>query len=315
VAPSLFRCDFSLYAGATAPKVSVAGASPKVPVVSAVALGLVVASAFIHALWNLFAKRATGGATFVWLCAATGAVLYAPVAALVVVIVQPELDRTDLLFLVGTACLHLAYFLFLQKGYSVGELSLIYPLARGTGPLLATAAAIVLFDESPGAPAFIGAVLIGGGVLALARTNRREGQLPAIVFGLATGVSIAAYTLWDKHAVDALALPPLLMTWSNDFGRALLLTPVVAKRRAAILATWQRDRAAILAVAVLSPLAYILVLIALTSTPVSYVAPAREISILIGAALGVTVLDEQNAPYRMAAAAAILAGVIGLAIG
>jgi drug/metabolite transporter (DMT)-like permease len=284
--------------------------------VSAVALLLVVASAFIHALWNLFAKRATGGATFVWLCAATGALLYGPVAVLVVAIDGPQLDGTDFLFLAGTAALHVAYFLFLQKGYSVGELSLVYPVARGTGPLLATIAAIVWFDEEPTGIALAGATLIGVGVLALARSSRADGdRWPAIGYGFATGIAIAAYTLWDKHAVDALAIPPLLMTWSNDFGRALLLMPVVGRRWDGVRTTWRANRSAVLAVGLMSPLAYILVLIALATTPVSYVAPAREISILIGTFLGVRVLEEPNAPHRMAAAAAMVVGVVALAIG
>lgn len=282
---------------------------------SAVALGLVVASAFAHALWNLFAKRAGGGAAFVWLCAASGTILYIPVAALALVTHASRLGTEHILFMAGSAGFHVAYFLFLQRGYAVGELSLVYPLARGTGPLIATAAAIVLFDERPTSIAVIGAVLIGVGVLALARSSRRDNELPAIAYGLATGVLIACYTLWDKHAVDALAISPLLMTWANDLGRALLLAPFALNRRQLVRETWRRDRPAVFAVALLSPLAYILVLIALSFTPVSYVAPAREVSILIGAALGVAVLAEPNAPHRIVAAAAIVAGVIGLAVG
>lgn len=283
-----------------------------------VALALVLAAAFLHATWNLLAKRSGGGAAFVWLFTGLAAVLYTPAAIGILVWSHPRVGVAELGFMAGSAVLHLAYFLLLQKGYSVGDLSLVYPLARGTGPTLSTAAAILFFGERPGLIALAGALLVSGGVFALASGPRRlQGPSTgaAVGYGLLTGLLIAAYTLWDKHAVSALFIPPLLLDWAANLGRAALLTPIALRRWEAVRAAWQAHRREAVGVAVLSSLAYILVLTALRVTPVSYVAPAREVSILIGTLMGARLLAEGDALRRLAAASALVLGVVALATG
>jgi drug/metabolite transporter (DMT)-like permease len=137
----------------------------------------------------------------------------------------------------------------------------------------------------------------------------------AVGYALATGVFIAGYTLWDKHAVGSIGLSPIVYFWGTIASNALLLTPVVLRRPGEARRTWRANREAILGVAVLSPLAYVLVLYALVSTPVSYVAPAREVSILIGAALGAQLLGEGDVRRRLACAGAIVLGIAALAVG
>jgi drug/metabolite transporter (DMT)-like permease len=200
----------------------------------------------------------------------------------------------------------------------VGDLSLVYPLARGTGPLLATAAAIAFFGERPSLLALCGVMLIVAGVFLLTREPKdaQTGRSRSgVAYGLATGVFIAAYTLWDKHAVSALLIPPLLQDWASNLVRALLLTPIAARRGGEVRALWSAHKAALLGVAALAPLAYILVLTALAFTPVSYVAPAREVSILIATAMGAQLLVEGDARRRLLAAGAVVAGVVALALG
>lgn len=279
------------------------------------ALALVLASAFGHAFWNLLAKRAGGGQAFVWLVAVASTVLYAPVAAAVLWLERPELGPEQLLFMAGTSCLHVGYFVALQLGYGKGDLSLVYPLARGTGPMLSVAAAVAFFGERPTPLAVIGTLLIAAGVLTLSRPRRSADERAAVLYGLTTGTLIACYTLWDKQAVTAAAIPPLLLTWSSDAGRSLLLLPVALKRRSAVSGVLRQARREIAGVALLAPLSYILVLVALSSTPVSYVAPVREAGVLIGAALGVSVLAEGDARRRLISSAAIVLGVAALAVG
>ena len=105
------------------------------------ALGLVLTAAAAHATWNLLAKRTGGGGAFVWLSGCVSAVLYAPLAAAVILWQRPHLGWVQWAFIVGTVVFHVVYFLLLQGAYDLGELSLVYPLARGTGPLLSAAAA------------------------------------------------------------------------------------------------------------------------------------------------------------------------------
>jgi drug/metabolite transporter (DMT)-like permease len=270
--------------------------------VTVYALVLVLAAGLFHAFWNVLAKRAgRGGASLVWLYTAVSVLLYAPVAvAAVFILGEIRMGFVGLVFVVGTAVLHICYFLSLQKGYAVGDLSVVYPLARGTGPLLASAAAVALFGERPGPVAVLGILLIGGGVVVLAwepggdeapdtlKKNRRLG----VAYGLLTGAFIAAYTLWDKQAVSGLDLSPVLYYWAGLSVQALLLAPVALRRKDEVRAAWRAYRPEVLGVAILSPLSYLLVLTALVFAPVSHVAPAREVGILIGTALGGGLLKE-----------------------
>lgn len=285
---------------------------------SSTALGLVLVAAFSHATWNLLAKRVGGGPAFVWLFGVVALCVYAPLAAGVALLQRPHIGGIQVVFLGGTSVLHVAYFLALQHGYRAGDLSLVYPLARGTGPLLSSAAAIVVFGERPTPVAIAGTVLIGLGIFLLTGSPvslRKAGARRAIGFALLTGVIIAGYTLWDKRAVSALGIPPVLFDWCGNLGRVLILTPVALGRFDEVRRLWQDHRREVLVMAVLTPLSYILVLTALVFTPVSYIAPAREISILVGTVMGARLLAEGDAARRLAAAGAMVVGVAALAIG
>jgi len=283
------------------------------------ALVLVLVAAVFHATWNLLAKRVgAGGAVFVWLFGLLSVFIYAPLALGVILLQAPHLGPAQLVFMFGSGALHLGYFVVLQRGYAVGDLSLVYPLARGTGPLLATVGAVILLGERPGAVAVSGILLITLGVFLLTREPggfRGPGLGLGVVYGLLTGVFIAAYTLWDKHAVSALLIPPLLQSWATTLVTVALLTPLAVRHRKEALSLWRARKPEVLGIAVLSPLSYILVLTALVFTPVSYVAPAREISILIGVVMGTQLLAEGQAASRLLAAGAMVVGVAALALG
>jgi drug/metabolite transporter (DMT)-like permease len=281
---------------------------------SSLALFLILVAAFAHAGWNLFAKTAEGGATFVWMGALAGCVIYLPVLIVALLVAPGRLGATALGFMVVSGALHSLYFILLQRGYEAGDLSLVYPLARGTGPLLATAAAIAFFAERPSLLALLGAALIVGAVLSLAtRPSRAWGS--GVVFALLTGVSIAGYTLWDKQAVGSQDLSPIVYLLGAPGGQPDAAERVGAAERKAVRRTWESSKRQALGVGLLSPLAYILVLFALAKAPVSYVAPAREVSILIATALGTTVLAEEGIGHRLAAAGAIVLGIAALALG
>ena len=126
---------------------------------------------------------------------------------------------------------------------------------------------------------------------------------------------IAAYTLVDKIAVAAWLIPPLVQDWATNLGRVVLMTPLALKARAELAPTWRRAKKEIIGVALLCPLSYILVLTAMVFTPVSYVAPAREVSILIGALMGAHLLREGDVGRRLFAASAMVAGIVCLALG
>jgi drug/metabolite transporter (DMT)-like permease len=288
--------------------------------VSATALALILVAAVAHATWNLFSKQASvaGASSFVWLMSLSATVLYAPVVAASVLLSPPRLTPLDWVFMTGTGLLQVGYFLFLQSGYRLGDLSLVYPLGRGTGALLAALAGITLLGERPGTAGITGIVLVVLGVLVLgapvAPAMRGAQASRAVIFALVTGMFIASYTLWDKYAVSTLNVPPLLQGYASLPVMALVLAPSALRHRDRTTRVWHRYRRQVAGAAVLSPLAYILVLIAMSFTAVSAVAPAREVSVLAGVVLGRRLLGEGSLARRLAAAAAISAGIICIAV-
>jgi drug/metabolite transporter (DMT)-like permease len=285
---------------------------------TAFALTLILAAAVIHASWNYFLKRSGGGTVFVWLFASLSALIYAPLAAGIIWWQKPDFGWIHYGLMAASATLHTAYYMLLDRGYRSGDLSVVYPLARGTGPLITMLCAVLLLHERPTLLAVAGALLIGCGAIALTgdpRKLRQSGNLHAVGYALLTGCMIASYTLVDKVAVAAWLIPPLVQDWAANLGRVVLMTPMALRTRSEIPATWRRARKEIVAVALLCPLSYILVLTAMVFTPVSYVAPAREISILVAALMGTQLLAEGDVGRRLAAAAAMVFGIVCLAFG
>jgi len=282
------------------------------------AITLVLAAALIHASWNYILKKSGGGIGFVWVFAALSSLIYAPIAVGVVVIQHFQFSAEALAYLFASAVLHTAYYLLLDRGYRYGDLSVVYPLARATGPLLTVVVAVALLGERPGTVALCGAALIVGGAFFLAASPaklREAGAVRGIAFALLTGCMIASYTVVDKQAVSAALIPPILQDWGANLGRVIVMAPLAMRRRAEVRAAWKHKRTAVILVALLCPLSYILVLTAMVFTPVSYVAPAREISILFAALMGAHLLREGDAPRRIAAAMAMALGVVALALG
>lgn len=285
---------------------------------SGLAVSLVLAAALIHASWNYILKKSGGGVGFVWTFAALSSLIYAPLAIGAVVVQHFQVTPAAVAFLFASAVLHTAYYLLLDRGYRYGDLSIVYPLARATGPFLTVVIAVSLLGERPGTLALLGAALVVGGAFVLVASPaklRQPGALRGIGFALLTGCMIASYTVVDKQAVSVALIPPILQDWGANLGRVFVMAPLALARRGEVAAAWTRRRRAVFLVAVLCPLSYILVLTAMVFTPVSYVAPAREISILCAALMGAHWLREGDVPRRLAAAAAMALGVVALALG
>ena len=281
-------------------------------------LALVLTAAVAHAVWNLLAKGAEGGAAFVWLATMAGSAIYLPLLVVALVIAPGHFGWLALGLMAGSGALHAVYFVLLQRGYAAGDLSLVYPLGRGSGALLAAVAAIILLGERPSALAVVGGAIIVAAVFSLISRpgeSLRRADGPATVYALLTGVAIASYTLWDKHAVGPVALSPIVYLWGSNLGIGLLLTPWVARHPDRLRQAWVTSRGRAAGVGLLSLLAYVLILYALVHAAVSEVAPARESSILIGTLLGAVVLGEGETRRRVVAAAATVIGITALALG
>lgn len=291
---------------------------------SLTAVALILVAAVAHAVWNLCSKQASAAsaAGFVWLLAVLAGVLYAPVIAVDVLVQHPHLTAMNWWFMAGTGVLQTGYFVFLQHGYRLGDLSVVYPIGRGSGALLSALAGIVLLGERPGPVGIAGIVCIVAGVIVLGLPEPRRGPQPArpparLAVGLALGVGvfIAAYTLWDKHAVSTLHTPALLQGYAAFPAMIVGLAPSARRDRDGMRVVWRSYRLQLWVAAVLAPLAYILVLTALAFSSVAAIAPAREVSVLFGVILGGRLLGEGSQARRLAAAAAVVAGIIAIAIG
>lgn len=284
------------------------------------ALSLVLTAALLHAGWNYLLKKCGGGIGVLTLSAIVATTVLTPFSLFLILANNFAFTPLMIGVIAGSGALHLIYFLLLDRAYrSGGDLSVVYPLARATGPLLTIVVATMIFGERMSALALGGAVLIGISALVLtgnpAKLLSRQASTGA-GFALLCGCMIASYTVWDKQAVAVLLIPPVVFDWGANLSRIAMLTPLAMRREpGAIGRAWTEHRKTVIAIGVLSPLSYILVLTAMVFTPVSYVAPARELSILFAALLGAHVLKEGDATRRTIAAFGMVLGVSGLALG
>jgi drug/metabolite transporter (DMT)-like permease len=282
---------------------------------------LVLLAAVTHASWNYFAKRsALIGAPFLFWSSAISMVLYAPWAAWVALNGHMAWTLPVIACLVVGATIHLAYSFALQHGYKVADLSVVYPIARGTGPLLASLGAFVLLAEVPGVLRALGLMGVIAGILLIATDGRfetfaRPGALAGLRWGAITGALIACYTLVDGYGVKVLLIAPVVLDWTSNALRTAMLTPSVLHRRARGWEAMRGHWRGALAVGVLSPLGYILVLGALQlGAPVSVVAPMRELSMMLVALIGMVLLREPVGRARVLGCLAMVAGVILLGL-
>jgi drug/metabolite transporter (DMT)-like permease len=280
------------------------------------ALCLVLLAALTHASWNIYAKVAAECRHFVWLFSAGSALIYGPVVAAVLYVERPVFELRHWLALAATSVLHLLYSLSLQTGYRHSDLSVVYPIARGTGPLLSFIGAGLLLGEVPTAQSVIGMLLIVGGILLVAGLVGHHERAPrvGVFYGLLTGVLISAYTLNDGWAVKVLLISPFLVDFTGNLFRMVILAPRAWRDRTRVAIEARTFRTPVIVVSVLGPLGYILVLFAMRLAPVSHVAPARELSTLVGAWFGSRMLREDSGPWRVVGAVLIVSGVIALAL-
>jgi uncharacterized membrane protein len=280
------------------------------------ALLLIALAAMAHSAWNFLAKRQANSKHLIWFSSIGEAVLFFPV---ITQIGFPFRHATAMVVcLFATGVLHLLYMECLLRGYRSGDLSIVYPLARGTAPLLAFTGAIIFLRERPSILAAAGALLVATGVVTVCggiQALRRQEARTGLFWGVLTGFIIASYTLVDGYAIKALAASPFLVEYAGNLFRAIVLSAGVRKERASIAAEYRKIWKEALGISVLTPIGYVLVLSAMRIAPVSHVAPAREMSMIIGAWLGAKLLNEGRLARRVAGSCLIAGGVAALAIG
>lgn len=278
---------------------------------SPLAIVLVLLSAGGHAVWNFCSKKSGGGARFVYLVAKWSMLIWSPLAAWTVYRQWSAFTWGMGWGLAVTAAIHLAYFLILQQAYRKGDLSLVYPLSRGVGPAFTVLAAMPLLQEFPTFNQACGVACIFVGAIFLGFANQAPVHRTAILLAITTGAFVAAYTLWDKYAVVSLGVSPVLIDWCNHPFRTACLHSFNRPEQAAANPLLMRY---VIAVAILCPASYMTFLVALTISPSVLLAPLREISIVMGAMLGIMLLGERYSRSKLWAIATIMGGVMLVAV-
>ena len=278
---------------------------------------LVVLASFIHATWNLLAKRAAhAGAVFVLAYNVVACIAYAPWVIYLLIEGGIAWTAMGVAFIVLSSLIHLAYSLCLQRGYQVADLSVVYPVARGTAPMLSSIGAFVLLGEVPTGTGVVGLVLVVAGILLISTQGKvaafaRPGGQAGLRWGTVTGGFIAGYTVVDAVAVKSLGIAPVVLEWVSNLLRFFMLLPVVMARPRQAMAAMRGHWWTAVGVGLLAPASYILVLAALSDgAPLSLVAPMREMSMMVGALMGMVILRESVGPWRLAGCAVLIAGVI-----
>jgi drug/metabolite transporter (DMT)-like permease len=279
---------------------------------------LVLIAAAAHATWNFLAKQFAGYKHLIWLSSVMEALLFAPFALWIAIRQAPHFPAVALLFLLATGILHLLYTDFLLRGYRAGDFTLVYPLARGSAPLLSFLGAVLLLHEHTSAVAVSGALLISLGILfatgaasSLGNAASRDG----VLWGVATGITIACYTIVDAYSVTRLMIAPLLVEYSGNMFRAIFLSRQAWSQRSNLGRELSQCWKGSLGIALLTPAGYILALSAMKLAPVSHVAPVREMSMMMGMYLGARFLEEKHIARRVIGSALIAGGVAALALG
>ena len=289
------------------------------------AFALIILAGLIHASWNIVAKKAGGDARFAFFTAALMMLFWAPLGWWVGRDAVPLWGAREWSFIAVSGVLHVLYYVILLRGYRKADLTVVYPLARGSGPLLSSLAAIVLLGEQITALGLLGIACVVGGVFLIAGgpgllraahdLQARARVHKGMAYGLLTGVFIASYTVVDGYAVKVVLMSPILIDYMGNFVRVALLAPSVLRDLPTAAVLWRAQWRYALLVGVVSPVAYVLVLYAMQQAPLSHVAPAREVSMLFAALIGGHLLGEGDRVARIFGALCIAAGVTALALG
>jgi len=279
-------------------------------------LAIVLSAAFLHAGWNYLLKKSQRKIVFIWWFMLVALVLYFPMF----LYFWPRTTISPLGWkcLAATSLLHFFYFWFMAGAYERGDLSLVYPLSRGSGPLFVPLLAVIFIHEQLSLIGIlgIGLVVFGIYVIHLQSFSRQSFLKPllalrgsASLWALCTGGTIAGYSLVDKVGVGVIYPPVynylmLACVW-------FLLSPyVLAKERTWLKEEWRKNKGTILAVGFLVLFTYTMVLFAMRMSKVSYVAAVREVSIVISCYYGVIWLGEKHGRQKLVGAILIASGVV-----
>ena len=270
---------------------------------SPLGLALIVIAAFVHVIPHATIKSVGDRDVFVWWMLLANAVIYSPL-----LFIQVPRTRVAWGIILASGVIETVYLLAISRAYALGNLSVVYPVARGSAPLFLLVASIAILAERPTAFGIAGILMISIGVYAVLGGGLPSGA--ALGWSLLSGLMTATYTTVDKIGIQF--VQPLVYIYLVLVVTAVIYTPIVLRRRTRAPAApmWR-----VLLAAVTMPLAYALVLTAMRlGMPASYAGSLREMSVIVAAAIGIGFFGEPITPGRMAGACSIAAGIALIAL-
>lgn len=268
----------------------------------------VLVAAVTHASWNALAHNIRDQLVAFTLIGGGGAVIGAVLACF-----APLPQSAAWPYLIASALVHVGYQALLMRSFTLGDFGQMYPIARGTAPLVVTVLAAVFVDETLNGRQLAGVMLASAGLVGVAlwgiRGSGARPHWPALLAALATGLSIAAYTVVDGVGVRSSGTPVGYIAWLMILEGLLIPAYALHSRRGSLLAQLRPHLARGLVGAVLSVAAYGLVLWAQTRAPLAPIAALRESSIIVGAAIGALLFKERFGGPRIAAAGLMVVGI------
>jgi drug/metabolite transporter (DMT)-like permease len=286
---------------------------------NSLALLLVGGSAILHATWNYLAKRATDQVSFMFLIMAASAIAVVP-PLLWMLVAGRHFSPWYLPVAGGLA--QALYCYLMGRGYECGDLSHVYPLARGAAPVLIALMAWGFMHEGLNLIGALGIALVVLGTLALNSTGAadllngntaRTLRTPASRWALLASVAIATYHVVDKAGAQASSPATYLVVMYLCLAVFLWPLTMTVRRPEQVAAEWRRNWKTVVIVTVICFTAYFMVVSAMMMSKVAYVATLRNVSVLLGVVLGATALREANFAWRAGGAVVMLAGIFAIA--
>jgi drug/metabolite transporter (DMT)-like permease len=271
-------------------------------------------SGLIHSIWNLFTKNSIHKSVFLWYCQWAAIIIFLPFTLVEINTMDP-VPAIGWMWLLASMILHGVYVWLLAKAYTIGDLSQVYPIMRGTSPLLVPVFAVVFLNEQLQMLGWIGVLCIVTGILLVGNFTAKTQwnlQNQAVIVASLVGLMITGYTVVDKVALEY--FPAVTLNEATNIGNLMALTYIAIKSKA-IRQEWRVNWPTIILGGLLAPGGYIIFLKALELMPVSHIAPMREIGTVFGTLLGVFILREPQARSRIVASILITLGILTLAWG
>ncbi len=270
---------------------------------------LVLGAALLHAAWNTLVKTAADPLV------SMGALsLVTAAAGLLLVLAVPVPTLTALPYLAGSVVLHFGYYLFLVSAYRVGDLSHVYPISRGSAPLLVALGGIVIAQEQLPFLTLFGIAITSIGIMLLAMSgaNSKTRNHRSTPRALITGCFIAAYTLVDGLGVRQGEVALSYIGWLFLVNGLVFGLFVFLRRPVEMLSLWRKNTARVVGGGIAKAIAYGTVIFVMYYSPMAVVATLRETSVIMAALIGVYFLREPAGQLRIAAALLVTGGVIAM---